>query len=125
MRLANKVVLITGAASPRGMGFAAARRFAAEGAAVMLTDIDEPPVAEAAARIRAEGGNAASFKLDVASEPAWRDALRATVQNFGKLHILVNNAGVALFPPAPWRISTAWWRSICAAPSSAPARRWR
>jgi NAD(P)-dependent dehydrogenase (short-subunit alcohol dehydrogenase family) len=69
VRLKGKVALITGAAS--GIGEACAQRFAAEGAAVVVTDLDE---AGAAAVARAIGASATSLRLDVTSEAEWRTA---------------------------------------------------
>lgn len=88
-RVAGKVALVTGAAS--GLGAETARRLAAEGAHVMLTDRD-PAGADVAAAI----GEAADFALhDVTSEADWAAVVARTVDRFGKLSILVNNAGVA------------------------------
>ena len=88
-RVAGKTAIVTGAAS--GLGGEAARRLAAEGANVMLTDRD-PAVAEVAAAV----GDTAAFVLhDVASEADWAAAVAATTARFGRLDILVNNAGVA------------------------------
>jgi NAD(P)-dependent dehydrogenase (short-subunit alcohol dehydrogenase family) len=88
-RVAGKVALVTGAAS--GLGAETARRLAAEGAHVMLTDRD-PAGADVAAAI----GESADFALhDVTSEADWAAAVARTVDRFGKLSILVNNAGVA------------------------------
>jgi 3alpha(or 20beta)-hydroxysteroid dehydrogenase len=90
-RLAGKVALITGAAS--GQGEAEVRLFAAEGAKVVVTDIaDGRPVASAL-------GDAAIFlDLDVTDEPQWRHAVDAALEAFGRIDVLVNNAGVG-FPP--------------------------
>jgi NAD(P)-dependent dehydrogenase (short-subunit alcohol dehydrogenase family) len=88
-RVANKIALVTGAAS--GLGAETARRLAAEGAFVMLTDRD-PVVADVAAAI----GERADYALhDVTSEDDWAAAVAQTTARFGQLGILVNNAGVA------------------------------
>jgi NAD(P)-dependent dehydrogenase (short-subunit alcohol dehydrogenase family) len=88
-RVANKIALVTGAAS--GLGAESARRLAAEGAFVMLTDRD-PAVADVAAAI----GERADYALhDVTSEDDWAAAVAQTTARFGQLGILVNNAGVA------------------------------
>ena len=90
-RLANKVALITGAAG--GQGMAEAELFVREGAAVMLTDIDQPG-GEALAKRLAEQGGRARFRVhDASSEEQWKDIVATTVAEFGGLHILVNNAG--------------------------------
>ncbi|PXY19543.1 glucose 1-dehydrogenase [Prauserella muralis] len=91
-RLAGKVALITGAA--RGQGAAAARRFAAEGARVMIADILD----EDGKRLAGEFG-AAYTHLDVTSEDDWAGAVQATQAEFGALNVLVNNAGVLHFSP--------------------------
>ncbi len=90
-RLAGKVALITGAAS--GQGEAEARLFAAEGSNVVVTDIaDGDPVASALGR------SAIYTSLDVTDEAQWRRAVERTLEAFGHLDVLVNNAGIG-FPP--------------------------
>jgi 3alpha(or 20beta)-hydroxysteroid dehydrogenase len=87
--LDGKVALITGAA--RGVGEATARRFAAEGAHVILGDVLDEPGRAAAATI----GDAARFvHLDVTSEDSWRDAVAGIRDDEGHLEVLVNNAGI-------------------------------
>jgi NAD(P)-dependent dehydrogenase (short-subunit alcohol dehydrogenase family) len=93
MRLEGKVALISGAAS--GMGAATARRFAREGAKVMIGDqLDEDGRAVADSIVKANG-TAAFLHLDVTDEASWRDIVAATVARWGKLDILVNNAGIS------------------------------
>lgn len=94
MKLTGRVALISGAA--RGLGLAISRRFAAEGASVMIADIRQELAEHAAAALRSEGYAAASTVLDVRNEDSWRDAFLATDQAFGPANILVNNAGVAI-----------------------------
>ena len=89
-RLDGKVALITGAA--RGMGAAAARLFVAEGAKVVLGDV-LPEVKEVAQEL---GDAALAVTLDVTDEAAWRDAIAAGEERFGKIDVLVNNAGILL-----------------------------
>src|SRR5690242_20125529 len=88
-RLVGKVAIVTGAA--KGLGEADARLFAAEGARVILTDVDEA----AGARVAAEIGSAAQFiRQDVRDEDGWRELIAAVMARYGRLDVLVNNAGV-------------------------------
>ncbi|GMU46022.1 MAG: SDR family oxidoreductase [Pseudomonadales bacterium] len=87
--LNGKVALITGAA--RGQGAAEARLFAQRGAKVMLCDLLDAEGQAVAAEI---GPNAAYLHLDVSSESGWKQVVEATVEKFGKLDVLVNNAGI-------------------------------
>lgn len=88
-RLAGKTALITGAAS--GLGAAMAARFVAEGARVVLTDLDADG---AAAKAAALGSNAAATGHDVTDPAQWEAALTFAASRFGGLHVLVNNAGI-------------------------------
>ena len=92
MRLEGKVALISGAA--RGQGETEARLFAQEGASVVLGDILESEGEAAAAAIGESGGNARFIALDVTSEDDWVSAVRFTVETFGRLDILINNAAI-------------------------------
>jgi NAD(P)-dependent dehydrogenase (short-subunit alcohol dehydrogenase family) len=106
MRLAGKVALITGGAS--GMGQSEATIFAREGARVVVGDLLEAEGRDVAAGITKAGGQARFVKLDVTSEASWRDAVAATVASFGKLDVLVNNAGISgTFDPDTMS-TTAW-----------------
>ena len=88
-RLAGKVAIVTGAA--QGMGAAHAHRFVAEGARVVLTDVNR----DAGVALAADLGDAAHFiEHDVASEPAWADVVAAAEARFGPVGVLVNNAGI-------------------------------
>jgi 3alpha(or 20beta)-hydroxysteroid dehydrogenase len=88
-RLDGKVALITGGA--RGIGAAIARRFAAEGARVLLTDIDEAGASQLAAEL-----GASARAHDVTSEAAWDEVARWAVDTHAHVDVLVNNAGVLL-----------------------------
>ena len=96
MRLTSKVALITGAAA--GQGRAIAEAFAAEGASVIMLDLDETTGEEAAASIRDSGRNATFRRIDVSNEADWVETIEAVRSSFGRLDILYNNA--ALFSAA-------------------------
>ncbi len=90
-RLDGRVALVTGAASARGQGAAEARLFAAEGAAVVLTDVRDDEGVETAASI---DERAAYRHLDVTSEAGWAETVAWTLERHGRLDVLVNNAGI-------------------------------
>ncbi len=93
-RLANKVALITGAG--RGIGRSAAERFAAQGARLILAEIDEATGKEAEAAIRAAGGEATFVRTDVSCTAAVQAACAKAKEVYGGLHVLYNNASVFL-----------------------------
>src|SRR5262249_45548944 len=92
MRLRGKVALISGGG--RGMGASEARLFGREGAQVVIGDILEVEGRAVEADIKAKGGEALFVRLDVTDEADWERAVARTVERFGKLDVLVNNAGV-------------------------------
>jgi NAD(P)-dependent dehydrogenase (short-subunit alcohol dehydrogenase family) len=106
MRLENKVALITGAAS--GMGASMARIFAREGARVVAADVLDEEGRQVVAEITQANGAAIFRHLDVTSEEEWKDTVDAAITEFGKLDILVNDAGLSgsavedLFDTAAW-----------------------
>lgn len=105
MRLAGKVAIISGAAS--GMGAATARMFAREGAKVVIADVLEHEGRQVASAI----GDSARFeKLDVTSEANWAAVVAATVAAFGKLDVLVNNAGISGSAEQDFYSTEAWHR---------------
>ena len=111
-RLENKTVLVTGAA--KGIGRAIAELFAAEGAAVLLSDIDDTEGQLVCASI---GGAVQYMHLDVASEADWEAASGAISAQFGHLDVLVNNAGITGFmetegPFDPENFNLKSWRKI-------------
>ena len=93
MRVAGKVALVSGAA--RGIGAATAKLLAQEGAAVVLGDVLEKEGQETAAQIVASGSRATFLPLDVARPQNWQQVIAATIAAYGKLNILVNNAGIS------------------------------
>ncbi len=93
MRLDGKVALISGGA--RGMGAEEARIFAREGAKVVIGDISEDDGKAVEAQIAEAGGQALYTRLDVTREADWAKAVDLAVSSFGKLDVLVNNAGIS------------------------------
>ncbi|MDT0448723.1 SDR family NAD(P)-dependent oxidoreductase [Streptomyces hesseae] len=89
-RFEGYAVLITGAG--RGIGEATARRFASEGARVLVTDLDGERAAKAAAGLRADGLTADSLACDVGDAAAVEAALAFVAERYGRLDVLVNNA---------------------------------
>ncbi len=92
MRLEGKVALISGGA--RGMGAAEARMFAREGAKVGIADMLEDEGRRLEAQIAEAGGEAVFIRLDATSEDDWNSAVNQVESRFGKLDVLVNNAGI-------------------------------
>lgn len=88
-RVEGKVCIITGAAS--GIGREDALLLAREGAKVVLTDLNEEAGRQVAAQI---GANALFIRHDIASESDWRNVVKTTVEHFGRLDVLVNNAAI-------------------------------
>lgn len=92
-RLSGKVAIITGAAS--GMGAAEARLFAKEGAKVIATDMQEELLQTVVNEINSEHGEAVlALKHNVTEENEWKDVITRAVNEFGKIDILINNAGI-------------------------------
>jgi len=92
MRLANKVAIITGSAG--GMGKVAAELFAREGASIVVTDIAANEGEETAKGIREEGGQAIFVKANVANEEEVKHLVGASIEAFGRVDVLYNNAGI-------------------------------
>lgn len=92
MRFENKVAIVTGAA--RGIGETYARRLAAEGAAVVVADIDEDGAAKVAASIAEEGGTAIGVRVDVSDPTSAAAMAQAAVEQLGGIDLLVNNAAI-------------------------------
>jgi NAD(P)-dependent dehydrogenase (short-subunit alcohol dehydrogenase family) len=110
MRLPAKVAIVTGAAS--GIGLAVAKRFAAEGAAVMLADTSESAGVAAMEQIVAAGGRAKFVRLDVSRPDEVKQVVERTLAEFGDLHILFNGAGILTYGTVLETTLEAWQRII-------------
>ena len=108
-RVSGKIALITGAAM--GLGEASARMLAREGAQVVLTDIKDHEGEAAAKAIQDSGGIALYMHHDVSREEDWEEVIRKTVTEFGRLDVLVNNAGVGV-GSAPEAQTLEQWRRL-------------
>ena len=105
-RFEGKVALVTAAA--QGIGSAVARRLADEGASVVLTDLQEEKVAEVAKEI---GSNAVGLKADVTSRDDVDAAVAAAVERFGRLDVVVNNAGGCIVRSVPEDATDEEWHA--------------
>jgi NAD(P)-dependent dehydrogenase (short-subunit alcohol dehydrogenase family) len=109
-RLSGKIALVTGAASVPGLGSATALRFAEEGASLFLTDINAPGAEAIAETIRNNGGQAVSMAHDVTSSAEWDAVFAEAEKQFGRLDIIVNNAGIAVLGPFAEVTDEQWMR---------------
>ncbi|MFM0726842.1 SDR family NAD(P)-dependent oxidoreductase [Paraburkholderia strydomiana] len=91
MLLENKVVIVTGAASPRGIGKATAKALAAQGARIVILDLREEDAKRAAADL---GDAHLGLACDVTDKAACESAARATLERYGRIDGLINNAGI-------------------------------
>jgi NAD(P)-dependent dehydrogenase (short-subunit alcohol dehydrogenase family) len=108
MRFTDRIVVITGAGS--GMGLAAARLFAAEGAVVWINDVKADTADAAVAAVEKDGGKAFALPGDVSDEAVAEANIRTVVERSGRVDVLVNNAGVSTIVPATEY--TAWKRTM-------------
>lgn len=109
MRLKEKVTLITGGAS--GIGKATAFRFGREGARVVVTDLEEAKVQKVADALREEGATCEPYALDVRSESAWESVVTDVLGRWGRLDVLVANAGISFAKPVS-DMSLEEWRRV-------------
>ncbi len=96
-RLQGKVCIVTGSSS--GIGRGVADLFAGQGAKVVVADIQEDKGRDVAASIAAGGGIASFFRLDVSDEDSWRGIVSHALDAYGRLDVLVNNAGIGFVKP--------------------------
>ena len=89
----GRVTLITGAGS--GMGKATAQVFASEGAKVIVTDVNEENAKKVSEQIKSDGGESLAISLDVTNETEINECISKTIDSFGQLDHLINNAGIA------------------------------
>src|SRR5215831_14892803 len=97
MSLKDKVVIVTGAAS--GIGEHCARKFAGQGAAVVIADLNPGKAREVADDIIANGGRAIAVAMDVTSEEAVNAGVEEAAKVFGGIDVLVSNAGIQIISP--------------------------
>lgn len=109
MKFIDDVVIVTGAAQGIGRGIAEA--YAEKGAKVVLTDLDEEKGAATAAAIRQKGDSAIFIACDVRSEEAIVDMMKTVVQEYGKINILINNAGFGIWK-SPLDLSVDEWDDV-------------
>lgn len=109
-RFEHKHAIVTGAAS--GIGAATARMLASEGAKVAILDIDRSASEQTAGEIREAGGEALAYPCDVANAEQVNAAIAASVTKYGSIHILVNNAGIALRASVADQDEESWDRVI-------------
>jgi NAD(P)-dependent dehydrogenase (short-subunit alcohol dehydrogenase family) len=97
MRVKDKIAVVTGGGS--GLGWAISERFAAEGATVIIADINRESGEAAVQKLLARGAKAAAFVVDVSKREQVRDFAKQVIGQFGRIDILVNNAGITRHAP--------------------------
>ena len=111
-RVAGKVAIVTGGASNPGLGRATAIALGREGAKVVVTDLDLEGAESCAREIRDAGGEAMAIHQDVTGEAGWQEVMAKTVEAYGCLDVLVNNAGIAVLMPMAEMTLADWNRQI-------------
>ncbi len=106
MRLENKIAIVTGAG--KGIGWGIATVFSKEGAKVVVVDWDEIAGARTAEEMRRSGGDAIFVKCDVSNEDQVKAMVRMATDKYGRIDVLVNNAGVGVYKPVLEATSQDW-----------------
>jgi 3-oxoacyl-[acyl-carrier protein] reductase len=109
LQLQGKTAIVTGAA--QGIGEAIARKFASEGAAVAIADINLDKAREVAADICKGGGKAAAHKVDVSNRAEFNSMVKKVVESLGSVDILVNNAGIGRRQPLE-EMTEEYWDAV-------------
>ena len=111
-RMQDKVAIVTGAASNPGLGRAIAVTLAREGARVVVTDVDAAGAEDCARVIRDAGGDAVAIAHDVTREADWEAVMALAANRYGRLDVVVNNAGIAVLKPIEQLTLADWNRQI-------------
>ena len=111
MRFTDRAAIVTGAAS--GIGLATALRLATEGARIVIADLNEDSAKQAAEQVKKAGApDAVGAACDVSNEGDVKNAVAAAVDNFGRLDVVVNNAGVMTFKPLAEHTTGDWLKVL-------------
>lgn len=112
MRFSGRTVLVTGAASARGIGFATAKRVAQEGGRLILTDLDDEGLMARVADLEAIGAEAIGVRHDVTDAAGWETVMARGIARFVRIDGLVNNAGITVLAPVEALEPEMWHRQI-------------
>ena len=108
--LGGKVAVVTGAAS--GIGFAMSDQFTADGMKVVMADVEEGPLDDAAGRLASRGADVLPVPTDVRDLKAIEALADAAFERYGAVHVVCNNAGVAGSSRPPWELSQGEWEWV-------------